>query len=184
MLPVFDQSFWNSVWSSVFASTLFTFVLTVFVLWAVNKFRKPKLSVFIDIGHRVTREKVLHVSIANTGQKEVKEKELRWHLYMGKNFKPLKMRNTSIFLNNISTYEVTGINNSSIHPDSSLLLEDIVVDCSGFKEEPKELEFYIAISTPSGQWTPREKWFIKPQAIEYDTGHIIRKIYKVTNVTS
>jgi ABC-type Fe3+ transport system permease subunit len=66
MLPVFDQSFWNSIWASVISSTLFTFVLTVIILWTVNKYRRPKLSVFVEIGNRVTQEKVLHISIANT----------------------------------------------------------------------------------------------------------------------
>jgi hypothetical protein len=103
---------------------------------------------------------------------------------MDENIKPVKSNHSLIFLNNNPTYEVTGTNNTSIHPDSSITIADIIVDCSGFKKEPENLDFYIAISTPNGQWSPSSMWYKRNKEIEYDTGHITRKIYKVVNVTS
>ncbi|OCH27152.1 hypothetical protein A6E12_11710 [Aliivibrio fischeri] len=179
MLPVTNQTFWDSVWASLLASCLMTFVITALVLWCISIYRKPKLEVFLDIGHRIDSDKVLHLSFVNHGRGEIKSNELRWFLYMDFNLQPKNMPKTGLLLDNEFVYEVIGTNEDAIHPDSVVNIANVVVK-SNFETEPDNVDFFIAISTSQGQWKPRKKL----KVIKLKTLSINRNVYKIENVTS
>jgi len=192
MLPNFNETFWISFWPGVFSSLLVAFLLTFIIASLIKQYRKPKLEIQVSIAHTAKRDKFLIFKLINLGKTGLMPQEAHWFVFFEclfgdkRVFVPEEMLGMTI-MNGSAFYVASGFNEVPCHPGSSIDLVAIPVKPGeNFPYESLEdAQFYCSITTSKGKWKPSVRLFsFNKRKLKHDDGHIIRDVYKITNVIS
>ncbi|MFT5548191.1 MAG: hypothetical protein ACI9CO_000105 [Candidatus Azotimanducaceae bacterium] len=158
MFPDLDITFWNSFWPSLFSSLISTFIIAGLIGTLLYLYRKPKLSLRIDVWSSVSKDRTLIFKLKNEGKISLMASEAQWCIYISSVcFESKSKNNIHTTTDKGSFYEFTGFNDAPCHPGatSEIFKIDVRITDSYPYKLLDEAPFYCTIYTNKGCWKPR-----------------------------